>query len=37
MGPAARDWVESLPGFEAFAITPQGAAWQTTGFRAHVP
>jgi thiamine biosynthesis lipoprotein len=37
MGPAARDWVESLPRFEALAITPQGAAWQTTGFRAYVP
>lgn len=37
MGPAARDWVESLPGFEALAITPEGAAWQTTGFRAYLP
>jgi thiamine biosynthesis lipoprotein len=37
MGPAARDWVESLPGFEAFAITPQGAAWQTSGFPAYLP
>ena len=32
MGPAARDWAESLGGYEAFAITPDGAAWQTTGF-----
>jgi thiamine biosynthesis lipoprotein len=37
MGPAARDWVESLPGFEAFAITSHGAAWQTTGFRSYLP
>jgi thiamine biosynthesis lipoprotein len=37
MGHAARDWVESLPGFEALAITPEGAAWQTSGFRAYLP
>jgi thiamine biosynthesis lipoprotein len=37
MGAAARDWVERLPGFEAFAITPEGAAWQTSGFRAYLP
>jgi thiamine biosynthesis lipoprotein len=37
MGPAARDWVEGLPGFEAFAITPHGAAWQTAGFPAYLP
>jgi FAD:protein FMN transferase len=35
MGPRARDWVESLDGYEAFAITPDGATWQTTGFRAY--
>ena len=34
MGPAARDWVESLEGHEAFAVTPDGAAWQTSGFKA---
>ncbi|HTX27725.1 MAG TPA: FAD:protein FMN transferase [Streptosporangiaceae bacterium] len=34
MGPAARDWVESLSGHEAFAVTPDGAAWQTSGFKA---
>jgi thiamine biosynthesis lipoprotein len=33
MGNAARDWIESLPGYEALAITRTGAAWQTTGFR----
>jgi thiamine biosynthesis lipoprotein len=36
MGPAARDWVESLDGFEAFAVTPDGQAWQTSGFRAYL-
>jgi FAD:protein FMN transferase len=36
MGPAARDWVESLDGYEALAITPDGAAWQTTGFPAYL-
>jgi thiamine biosynthesis lipoprotein len=37
MGLTARDWIETLPGFEALAITPQGAAWQTTGFPAYLP
>ena len=36
MGPAARDWVETLDGYEAFAITPYGTAWQTTGFPAYL-
>jgi FAD:protein FMN transferase len=36
MGPAARGWVESLDGYEAFAITPVGATWQTGGFRAYL-
>ena len=36
MGPAARDWVESLDGYEAFAITPAGTAWQTSGFGAYL-
>jgi FAD:protein FMN transferase len=36
MGPAARDWVESLDGYEAFAVTPDGAAWQTSGFPAYL-
>jgi FAD:protein FMN transferase len=35
MGPAARDWVESLDGYEAFAIAPDGRTWQTSGFRAY--
>ena len=32
MGPGARDWLEGLDGFEAFAITAAGATWQTSGF-----
>jgi FAD:protein FMN transferase len=32
MGPAARDWVEGLGGYEAFAITAAGGTWQTSGF-----
>jgi thiamine biosynthesis lipoprotein len=32
MGAAARDWVEGLDGYEAFAITTAGATWQTAGF-----
>ena len=36
MGPAARDWVESLDGYEAFAVTPGGQVWQTSGFRAYL-
>ena len=32
MGPAARDWVEALDGYEAFAITAAGTTWHTSGF-----
>jgi FAD:protein FMN transferase len=32
MGPAARDWVEGLDGYEAFAVTADGGTWQTAGF-----
>jgi thiamine biosynthesis lipoprotein len=35
MGAAARDWLETLDGYEAFAITPTGSAWQTPGFPAY--
>ena len=35
MGPAARDWVESLDGYEAFAVTASGETWQTSGFGAY--
>src|SRR5579859_7275254 len=36
MGAAARDWVEDLDGYEAFAVTPGGQVWQTRGFRAYL-
>ena len=36
MGPAARDWVESLDGHEAFAVTTTGAAWQTSGLGSYL-
>ncbi|HLH58034.1 MAG TPA: FAD:protein FMN transferase [Streptosporangiaceae bacterium] len=35
MGARAREWVESLEGYEAFAITAKGARWQTSRFRAY--
>jgi FAD:protein FMN transferase len=37
MGPTrARDWTESLPGYEAYAITEAGDTWQTAGFAPHI-
>jgi FAD:protein FMN transferase len=36
MGPGARDWVESLDGYEAFAVTSACETWQTSGFRAYL-
>jgi len=37
MGPVgARDWTESLPDYEAYAITEAGDTWQTTGFAPHI-
>jgi thiamine biosynthesis lipoprotein len=36
MGCGARDWVESLDGYEAFAVTSRGADWQTSGFAAYL-
>ena len=36
MGHVARGWVESLDGYEAFAITPGGQVWQTSGLRAYL-
>jgi thiamine biosynthesis lipoprotein len=36
MGSGARDWVESLDGYEAFAITSSGSDWQTSGLRAYL-
>ncbi|GII57459.1 FAD:protein FMN transferase [Planotetraspora thailandica] len=32
MGDAARDWVEALDGYEAFAVTSSGRIWHTSGF-----
>ncbi|MDX3078063.1 FAD:protein FMN transferase [Streptomyces sp. MI02-7b] len=32
MGRAAREWLEELPGTEAFAVTAEGSTWQTRGF-----
>lgn len=31
-GDGARDWVETLDGYEAFAILPDGREWRTPGF-----
>jgi thiamine biosynthesis lipoprotein len=37
MGPAlARDWLESLDGYQAYAITEAGGTWQTGGFAAFI-
>ena len=37
MGPAlARDWLASLDGLQAFAITETGETWQTAGFAAFI-
>ncbi len=32
MGDKARPWIESLEGYEAFAVLPDGRRWQTAGF-----
>ncbi|WP_079125520.1 FAD:protein FMN transferase [Streptomyces lushanensis] len=37
MGPTARDWLESLDGYEGFAVTPDGRTWHTTGFPGETP
>jgi FAD:protein FMN transferase len=37
MGPdLARDWTETLDGYEAYAITETGETWQTSGFAARI-
>ena len=33
MGDAARDWIEGLPGHEAYAVTADGRSWTTSGLR----
>jgi FAD:protein FMN transferase len=35
-GTRAREWTESLEGYEAFAITAEGATWQTGGFGRYI-
>ena len=32
----ARDWLASLDGYEAYAITETGETWQTAGFAAFI-
>ena len=32
----AREWTESLDGYQAYAITAAGDTWQTGGFAAHI-
>ncbi|MFD7613124.1 FAD:protein FMN transferase [Streptomyces sp. NPDC059828] len=36
MGERARDWLEGLPDTEGFAVTADGAVWQTSGFARHL-
>jgi FAD:protein FMN transferase len=37
MGPhLARDWTQTLDGYEAYAITSAGDTWQTPGFARHI-
>jgi thiamine biosynthesis lipoprotein len=33
MGDAARDWIEGLPGHEAYAVAADGRSWTTSGLR----
>lgn len=35
MGAGAREWIEGLDGYEAFAVTARGARWQTSRFHAY--
>lgn len=37
MGPSARQWIESLPGVDAFAVTSGARAWWTSGFPDKAP
>ncbi|WP_326614579.1 FAD:protein FMN transferase [Streptomyces scopuliridis] len=37
MGEAARDWLESLHGYEGFAVTRDGGSWRTSGFPGETP
>ena len=31
----ARAWLESLEGYEALAVLPDGRVWRTSGFARH--
>ncbi|WP_428936430.1 hypothetical protein [Streptomyces sp. ACT015] len=31
-GDGAREWLESLDGYEALAVLPDGQEWRTSGF-----
>lgn len=33
MGQSARDWLESLGGYEGFAVAADGSGWRTSGYR----
>ncbi|WP_046500358.1 FAD:protein FMN transferase [Streptomyces odonnellii] len=37
MGDMARDWLQSLDGYEGFAVTPDGGSWCTDGFPGVLP
>ncbi|MFD7286506.1 FAD:protein FMN transferase [Streptomyces sp. NPDC059863] len=37
MGGTARDWLESLDGYEGFAVTRDGGTWRTSGFPGEAP
>ncbi|MFC8963799.1 FAD:protein FMN transferase [Streptomyces sp. NPDC057094] len=34
-GEGAQEWLESMDGYEAFAVLPDGRSWQTSGFSRH--
>ncbi|WP_405801536.1 FAD:protein FMN transferase [Streptomyces sp. NBC_01506] len=36
-GESAYDWLESLDGYEAFAVRPDGSTWRTAGFSGEAP
>ncbi|WP_199814137.1 hypothetical protein [Streptomyces sp. NRRL F-5135] len=37
MGPAARNWLETLDGHEGMGVLPDGRSWRTRGFPGVVP
>ncbi|MFJ2510372.1 FAD:protein FMN transferase [Streptomyces griseoviridis] len=36
-GDGAREWLEAIEGYEAFAILPDGQEWRTSGFHRYAP